>query len=97
MSHRGGESEKETMSGHTMILTSQSDRVRTITLNRPDDLNPLSWQVLNEIAQELEDALDDDGTGVIVIGAAGKAFQPAMTCVRNTGSPANIRPTFPIT
>lgn len=62
------------MSGHTMILTSQSDRVRTITLNRPDDLNPLSWQVLNEIAQELEDALDDDGTGVIVIGAAGKAF-----------------------
>ncbi len=74
MSHRGGESEKETMSGHTMILTSQSDRVRTITLNRPDDLNPLSWQVLNEIAQELEDALDDDGTGVIVIGAAGKAF-----------------------
>lgn len=62
------------MRDHTMILTAQQDRVRTITLNRPDDLNPLSWQVLNEIASELDAARDDVNTAVIVIEAAGKAF-----------------------
>lgn len=62
------------MRDHTMILTAQQDRVRTITLNRPDDLNPLSWQVLNEVASELDAARDDANTAVIVIEAAGKAF-----------------------
>ena len=62
------------MSEFTMILTEQDDRVLTITLNRPDDLNPLSWQVLNEIDSVLDRALHDDSVGVIVIGAAGKAF-----------------------
>lgn len=62
------------MSEFTMILTEQDDRVLTITLNRPDDLNPLSWQVLNEIDSVLDRALQDDSVGVIVIGAAGKAF-----------------------
>ncbi len=62
------------MTSPSTILTSQADRVCTITLNRPDDLNPLSWQLLNEIASVLDDALHDDATGVIVIEAAGKAF-----------------------
>ena len=62
------------MSDPAMIITTQDDRVLTITLNRPDDLNPLSWQVLNEIADVLDNALHDESVGVIVIGAAGKAF-----------------------
>lgn len=62
------------MSKHSMILASQEGRVCTITLNRPDDLNPLSWQVLGEIENVLDDALHDDSIGVIVIEAAGKAF-----------------------
>lgn len=62
------------MSKHSMILASQADRVCTITLNRADDLNPLSWQVLGEIENVLDDALLDDSIGVIVIEAAGKAF-----------------------
>jgi enoyl-CoA hydratase/carnithine racemase len=37
------------MSDASMITVSQVDRVLTITLSRPDDLNPLCWQVLNEI------------------------------------------------
>ena len=62
------------MSDPAMIITTQDDRVLTITLNRPNDLNPLSWQVLNEIADVLDNALHDESVGVIVIGAAGKAF-----------------------
>ena len=62
------------MSEPSMILTSQTDRILNITLNRPDDLNPLSWLVLDEISNALDSALDDESVGVIVIGAAGKAF-----------------------
>ncbi|MAJ54290.1 MAG: hypothetical protein CBC39_10035 [Cellvibrionales bacterium TMED79] len=57
-----------------MITVSQTDRVLNITLNRPDDLNPLCWQVLNELKTVLDGVLKDDTVGVVVIGAAGKAF-----------------------
>ena len=62
------------MSDASMITVSQVDRVLTITLSRPDDLNPLCWQVLKEIKLLLDKVERDDTVGVIVIGAAGKAF-----------------------
>ena len=62
------------VSDFAMITVSQTDRVLNITLNRPDDLNPLCWQVLNEIKDVLDNVVNDNGVGVIVIGAAGKAF-----------------------
>lgn len=62
------------MNDASMVVTSRSGRVLTLTLNRPDDLNPLSWQVLNKLWAALEVARDDNGVGVVVIAAAGKAF-----------------------
>ena len=62
------------MSNSPMTLISINDRVCTITLNRPEDLNPLSWQVLGEIDDTLETYRHDESVGVIVIEAAGKAF-----------------------
>ena len=57
-----------------MTLISINDRVCTITLNRPEDLNPLSWQVLGELDDALETYRNDNSVGVIVVDAAGKAF-----------------------
>jgi enoyl-CoA hydratase len=62
------------MNNAPMTLVSINARVCTVTLNRPDDLNPLSWQVLNELGDALETCRDDNNVGVIVIEAAGKAF-----------------------
>ena len=62
------------MNNAPMTLVSLNARVCTVTLNRPDDLNPLSWQVLNELGDALETCRDDNNVGVIVIQAAGKAF-----------------------
>jgi len=62
------------MTTSPMTLTAVRDRVCTVTLNRPDDLNPLSWQVLNELAATLENCRHNPKVGVIVIEAAGKAF-----------------------
>ena len=62
------------MSNAPMTLISINDRVCTITLNRPEDLNPLSWQVLGELDDALETYRNDNSVGVIVVDAAGKAF-----------------------
>jgi enoyl-CoA hydratase len=62
------------MTTSPMTLTAVRDRVCTVTLNRPDDLNPLSWQVLNELAAALENCRHNPEVGVIVIEAEGKAF-----------------------
>jgi len=62
------------MNNAPMTLVSINARVCTVTLNRPNDLNPLSWQVLNELGDALETCRDDNNVGVIVIQAAGKAF-----------------------
>ena len=42
------------MTDAPMIAVSQTDRVLNIILNRPNDLNPLCWQVLNEIKDVLD-------------------------------------------
>ena len=49
--------------------------IATITINRPDKLNALNNDVLEEIAQGLDEALESDDVGVVVItGAGDKAF-----------------------
>ena len=62
------------MTEYSTILTSQSDRIFSITFNRPKELNPLSKVVLEELADALESVKDDDSVGVLVIKANGKAF-----------------------
>jgi enoyl-CoA hydratase/carnithine racemase len=62
------------MSNYTTILTSREDRVFSITLNRPNELNPLARQALDELAEALESVKNDDSIGVLVIKANGKAF-----------------------
>lgn len=57
------------------ILTSRSDDIATVTLNRPDKLNALdlaSWRRLAEVMA----ALDGDGSlrCIVLRGAGGKAF-----------------------
>ena len=56
------------------ILYDVSDGVATITLNRPEKLNAMSGQVLEELNAALWDADDLDEVHVVVIKGAGRAF-----------------------
>ncbi len=57
------------------ILVSRTDRVGTITLNRPQALNALNSQVMTEVTSAAADFDADPGIGAIIItGAGGKAF-----------------------
>ena len=62
------------MMTYNTIFTSQAERVFSITLNRPTELNPLSREVLDELAAALEAVKNDSAVSVIIIKANGKAF-----------------------
>ena len=57
------------------ILVEVADYIAIITINRPDALNALSVDVLNELHEAFSMLKNDQSTGVIIITGAGeKAF-----------------------
>ena len=50
------------------------DGVRTITLNRPESLNAMNRQLIDDVALAFDDANTDDSTASIVFTGAGRAF-----------------------
>jgi enoyl-CoA hydratase len=59
----------------TTVLTEIADHVLTVTISRPEKLNALNTEVMDELAAAFEAARDDDAIGgVILTGAGEKAF-----------------------
>ncbi len=56
------------------ILVETEDGVATITLNRPDKLNAMNRQMMQEVQRVLKAFEADDAIGVIVFTGAGRAF-----------------------
>lgn len=51
-----------------------ADGVRTITLNRPDRLNAMNRQLIDDVAVAFDDANADESTAAIIFTGAGRAF-----------------------
>lgn len=56
------------------VLVAQEDRVRTITLNRPESLNALTVESMGELALALEAAGADPTVRAVIVTGAGSAF-----------------------
>ncbi len=56
------------------LLLETSDKILTITLNRPKRLNALSQQLMDELGDVMKDAAVSDDVSVIIIKASGKVF-----------------------
>ena len=56
------------------VLVSQSEGVRTLTLNRPEALNALTVEAMAVLADRLEEAAKDPAARAVVITGAGAAF-----------------------
>src|ERR1700685_1903139 len=56
------------------ILVERDARGGTITLNRPQALNALNSQVMNDVTTAATDFDNDPGIGAIVITGSAKAF-----------------------
>jgi len=56
------------------LLYEKKDHVATITLNRPERMNAISFEMLAALEHALTDADDDPETRVIVLTGAGRGF-----------------------
>ena len=64
------------ISAQPVLLRSDKNGIATLTLNRPDQYNPLSSEMLTELQNQLDDINRDDALRVVIIAANGKAFCP---------------------
>ncbi len=58
----------------TVLSRDDGDGVRIITLNRPDSLNAMNRQLIDDVARAFDDANADDEIRTIVFTGAGRAF-----------------------
>lgn len=57
-----------------VLLVEKQDGIATLTLNRPKAMNALSRQLLSSIARAFVELKEDEGTGVVILTGAGRAF-----------------------
>lgn len=57
-----------------VVLTSLSDRVLYVTLNRPAKLNALSVELMDELMRVVHATAADDSVGCLVVQGAGRAL-----------------------
>jgi enoyl-CoA hydratase len=79
--------------GYETLLVDKKRGIGKITMNRPQVLNAISQQMLNELEIALQDMEKDDNVEVIVLTGTGKAFSTGrdMKEVRNSSAPDNIQ------
>ena len=66
-----------------MLQISDDNRVRTLTLNRPDVLNSFNEELYHATAVALRDASADPEVAVVLLTGAGRAFggeRPQVRC-----------------
>jgi len=73
------------------LLYDIEDKVATITLNRPEKVNALSWALRQELYDALKTAERDQGVGCIIIKGAGRAFSAGYDL-----TPADPSPNRPV-
>jgi enoyl-CoA hydratase/carnithine racemase len=71
------------------VLTTRDGRgVATLTLNRPQQFNALSQEMMAALQTEFEALADDASVRVVVIGAQGKAFCPGHDLKQMKANPS---------
>jgi enoyl-CoA hydratase/carnithine racemase len=58
----------------SILIREDSDGIATLTLNRPEQYNPLSSEMLEALQNALNDIGADESVRVVMIAATGKAF-----------------------
>jgi enoyl-CoA hydratase/carnithine racemase len=58
----------------SLVLVEDAHRVRTLTLNRPENLNAISEALLDAFAEELIRAATDDSVATVLVTGSGRAF-----------------------
>jgi 2-(1,2-epoxy-1,2-dihydrophenyl)acetyl-CoA isomerase len=67
------------------ILFNLQDGVASVTLNRPDRLNAMTWQMIEEILDVIDLVAADDAVRVLAFGGAGRVFTSGDDIVAGMG------------
>lgn len=80
-----------------ILLTETTDRVRTITLNRPTSRNALSSALRTRFFAALREADSDDGVDVVIVTGADPVFCAGLDLkeLGNTTDLPDISPKWP--
>ena len=57
-----------------VLLVEKKDGIATLTLNRPDQMNALSAELLRALADEIGRLRTDREIGVVILTGAGRGF-----------------------
>ena len=60
--------------GDALVLREDADGIRTLTLNRPAQLNALSSDMIDALLEQLDQTAADSGIRVIILAGQGRAF-----------------------
>jgi len=58
----------------TVVLERRADGVRLITLNRPDRLNAITNELVEDLHDALEEVVRDDAARAVILTGAGRGF-----------------------
>ena len=85
------------MPSDDILLLETSDRVRTITLNRPESRNARSSALRKQVFAALSDAESDDGVDVVIFTGADPVFCAGLDLkeLGNTTELPDISPKWP--
>ncbi|QDX81274.1 hypothetical protein B9N43_08480 [Denitratisoma sp. DHT3] len=80
---------------HEQIIVERRGRVGVITLNRPERLNALTLQLIDELYAAFDDFNADPGIGAIVLTGAGRAFCAGLDVADWESAPADAKAKAP--
>jgi enoyl-CoA hydratase/carnithine racemase len=67
------------------ILFEKQAGIATVTMNRPAKLNAMTWPMIEEFLDAVEDCRQDDDVRVLVFTGAGRAFSAGDDIVDGMG------------
>ena len=68
------------------ILFEKQGAIARITLNRPERLNAITWQMMEEILDAVDDCAKEESVRVLVFSGAGRAFSSGDDIVAGMGT-----------
>jgi len=60
------------------VIVQLNDRIATVTLNRPDKKNAISWEMRRQLWEAIEGLAEDDNVRAVILTGAGDDFCSGM-------------------
>ena len=67
------------------IVFEKHDGIASVTLNRPERLNAMTWHMIEEVLDAIEECRQDGAVRVLVVTGAGRAFSSGDDIVGGMG------------